>query len=282
MNIHEINPYIRAAMPSRLSATFHINQRIIFDYELIYVESGRFTFIYDGICLSAQTGDFLFIRPGICHSFHNLDEEVSQPHIHFDICYASDSRKVPVSFKDLPDLTPAEQQMIRADLFAPYPQSPRIQFSDPEILETFYAVIDPQTPIHSLHKKALLLQLIDQLISDNFPQSLSGSTEPLLPAQQLKEYIDAGQGLTYNLDDFENQFSYSKFYLEKQFRQLYGLPVITYLNKKRMEIAAHLLTTHTVTETAKETGFLSIYSFSRAFKKYWGISPSEYRSTLGS
>ena len=42
MTSHEINPYIRVAMPSRLPPFSRIKERVIYDYELIYVEQGRF------------------------------------------------------------------------------------------------------------------------------------------------------------------------------------------------------------------------------------------------
>lgn len=58
------------------------------------------------------------------------------------------------------------------------------------------------------------------------------------------------------------------------------MPIITYLNRKRMEIAARLPASTSVTDTAKQTGFLSIYSFSRAFKNRWGLSPAEYRKQM--
>ena len=124
-----------------------------------------------------------------------------------------------------------------------------------------------------------MTEVINRLIQDNFPACFAEESQSLSPASQLKAYIDAGQGLQYNLDDFETQFFYSKFYLERQFKQLFGTSVMSYQHKKRMEYAKELLTIHTVTHTAKEIGYSSIYSFSRAFKTHFGMSPSEYKGS---
>ena len=283
MNIHDINPYIRVAMPSRFPPNHQILERIIFDYELIYVEEGSFRFSYGKQTYLCSVGDFVFIRPGIAHSFRSTASGASQPHIHFDLTYMPDSRTVPVSFKNLPDMTAFERKMIRPDAFSDYPREPFVHFSDaPELLRLFYEVIDPRTPLHTLRKKALMTEIINRLIQDNFPACFSDESTQLPPAAQLKAYIDAGQGLHSSLDDYESQFFYSKFYLERQFKQLYGTPIMAYQNKKRMEVARSMLSDRTVTDIAKELGYSSIHAFSRAFKSHFGVSPTEFHSPKSS
>lgn len=280
MNIHDINPYIRVAMPSRFPSHHLLKERIIFDYELIYLEEGSFEFGYAGTTYQCRAGDFIFIRPNIPHYFRTGSDEASQPHIHFDLNYAPDSGHVFVSFKNLPDMSPAERRLIRQDAFFNYPTNPFVNFSEPDsLLELFYEIIDPKTPLHTLRKKALMTEVINRLIQDNFPACFAEESQSLSPASQLKAYIDAGQGLQYNLDDFETQFFYSKFYLERQFKQLFGISVMSYQHRKRMDIAKELLDTKSVTDTAKEIGYGSIYSFSRAFKTHFGMSPSEYKGS---
>ena len=73
MNSSLINPYIRLTMESRLLAGRNIARRVIYDYELIYLEEGSFTFIYDDNVYKCKAGDIIFICPGVSHSFI-LDE----------------------------------------------------------------------------------------------------------------------------------------------------------------------------------------------------------------
>ena len=95
--------------------------------------------------------------------------------------------------------------------------------------------------------------------------------------EQVKDYLDAGQGLTSSLEDIANQFNYSKCHLEHRFKDRYGVSLIAYRNNKRMESAKSMLVTHSVSDVSNKLGFSSIYVFSRAFKNHFGISPSDYK-----
>ncbi|MBQ8203400.1 MAG: helix-turn-helix transcriptional regulator [Clostridia bacterium] len=276
-NINKVNPYIRTAIHSVISADAPIKRRIIFDYELIYLNEGQFTFTYNDIPYKCKKGCFIFIRPAIPHSFTNIKGYISQPHIHFDIAYSWLSPKIPISFKDYCDLTDEEKGYIADDIFEGYPLSPFIEFSDKSAaLELFYNIID--APADTLKRKAMLIELIEMLIADNFPDCLHTKENTSNAIKQIKDYIDAGQGLSVKLDDLEKQFSYSKFHLERQFKNQYGISLMAYRNNKRMDFARKLLEEKNVSSVSQELGFTSIYVFSRAFKQHFGFSPKEYKN----
>lgn len=273
-----INPYIRVAMQSVLRKGTKIARRIIFDYELIYVADGEFILNYKETDYRCTKGQFILLRPGISHSFSVTDTNLSQPHIHFDITHMSDSRQVPVCFKDLDNLGSEERESIREDIFRKYPQNPFVVFSDHQTaLEIFYAIVNQPKP-SSLTQKGLLIRLIDMLIEDNFPEVFGGNTESVYGiVEQVKDYLDADQGLTSNLDDIAKQFNYSKCHLEHRFKDRYGISLIAYRNNKRMQLAKIMLQTQSVSYVADKLGFSSIYVFSRAFKNHFGISPIDFK-----
>lgn len=274
-DLNTINPYIRVAMRSILSKGTEIYRRIIFDYELLYVEAGEFLLSYAEKDYKCTSGQFVLLRPGISHRFYQINGDLSQPHIHFDMVYSLKSLQTPVCFFDLPKLSEREKELIVDDIFVDFPQSPFIIFRNmEEALSLFYDVID--TPDDDmLKKKARLTELIGLLIRDNFPELLSREQKKHEVAQQLKDCIDSGNGLLLSLEDFEKRFSYSKYYLERQFKKQYSVGVISYRNKKRMEFAAQMLKTRSVSAVASELGFSSVYVFSRAFKNYYGVCPSK-------
>jgi transcriptional regulator GlxA family with amidase domain len=76
------------------------------------------------------------------------------------------------------------------------------------------------------------------------------------------------------LDDFEKTFFYDKFYLERKFKEAYGISLIEYRNKKRMELANHLLKFHPVFKVSELVGYQSIYAFSRAYKNFFEFESS--------
>lgn len=274
-----INPYIRVAMQSVLRKGTEITRRIIFDYELIYIADGEFILNYNETDYRCTKGQFILLRPGISHSFSVTDTNLSQPHIHFDVTHMSDSRQVPVCFKDLNNLGSEERKSIREDIFREYPQTPFVVFSDHQTaLEIFYAIVNQPKP-SSLTQKGLLIRLIDMLIQDNFPETSGDNIKSVYSIEeQVKDYLDADQGLTSNLDDIAKQFNYSKCHLEHRFKDRYGISLIAYRNSKRMQLAKIMLQTQSVSNVADKLGFSSIYVFSRAFKNHFGISPSDCKT----
>ena len=63
----------------------------------------------------------------------------------------------------------------------------------------------------------------------------------------------------------------------RSFRKYLGVSPKEYLTNYRLNIAASLLSTGTaVKEVALACGYMDIYSFSKAFKKRFGCSPSTY------
>jgi AraC-like DNA-binding protein len=68
--------------------------------------------------------------------------------------------------------------------------------------------------------------------------------------------------------------------LAKRFADLVGEPPLTYLTRWRMTLAADLLTERdgaTIAEVARAVGYSDAFTFSAAFKRTRGVSPSRYR-----
>lgn len=278
MNLNELNPYIRRAMPCVLGTNWHIDRRIIYDYELIYIEKGKFVFSYNEKEYICGEGTIIFIRPGIPHAFVKILEELHQPHIHFDIAYSANSEIVPICFKDYPDMNENEKSQIRLDVFSMYPHNPFITINDKDsFFNLFYKIISMNSIDNCLLQKALLIQLLSIIIKDNFPASINKPIKSSIIVQ-IKDYIDSGQGMSFSLDDFEKYFSYNKYHLEKLFQAKYQKSIIAYRNEKRMTIAKELLLSDkSVTFVSEKLGFSSIYAFSRAFKLHFGYSPIKIR-----
>ena len=275
MNLSSINPYIRLAMESRIPAGHNIARRVIYDYELIYLEKGNFNFVYDDIPYRCKAGDIIFIRPEIPHSFILDLGEISQPHIHFDITHRPQSEIIPISFKDLEKMSEEERGWIHEDFFPSFHQSPLIHIQNKsDFLETFYHIVSGNSD--ALTKKSLIIKLIAAIINENFSELIQDNNHVNV-VKQIKDYIDAGNGMGMTLDDFAKTFFYDKFYLERKFKESYGVNLIEYRNKKRMELAKHLLKLHSVSEVSESVGYQSIYAFSRAYKSFFGYAPSKNR-----
>ncbi|TCO62464.1 AraC family transcriptional regulator [Actinocrispum wychmicini] len=71
----------------------------------------------------------------------------------------------------------------------------------------------------------------------------------------------------------------SRTTLAHRFGKLVGEPPLTYLTDWRMTLAADLLTESaaTIATVARQVGYADAFGFSAAFKRFHGMSPSEYR-----
>ena len=72
----------------------------------------------------------------------------------------------------------------------------------------------------------------------------------------------------------------SRASLFNRVKALTGMGPSNYINKLRMECAAEMLrkTELSMTEIAERTGFSSSRYFSTTFKKYMGVTPTQYKS----
>jgi AraC-like DNA-binding protein len=271
MNLSLINPYIRLARESRIKSGHNIARRVIYDYEIIYLEEGQFTFMYNDESYVCREGDFIFIHPGVPHSFIIDSGEISQPHIHFDVTCRPSSERIHISFKDIDQMTDEERSCIHEDYFAS--ESPFISVEDrEEFLSVFYRIISKRDDL--ITQKALMMRLISMIIKDNFEDCLDDQHH-FSATRQIKDYIDAGNGFSMTLDDFANMFFYNKFHLERRFKARFGVSLIEYRNQRRMERARELLREYSVSRVSQMLGYGSIYSFSRAYKQAYGHAPSQ-------
>lgn len=96
----------------------------------------------------------------------------------------------------------------------------------------------------------------------------------------VQDYIEQHIGQSLSVEELSNVAGFSKYHFSRIFQSILHEPLARYVNRIRMECALFLLA-HRVdknmTDIAYELGFTDSAVFSRAFKHYYGISPSEYR-----
>lgn len=84
-------------------------------------------------------------------------------------------------------------------------------------------------------------------------------------------------------EQIERHFGLSRSTLFKIMKSYTNMSLVEYITMLRMKNAIHLLEINdeiTVCEISKAVGYSDQYYFSRAFKKYTGYSPKEYRISI--
>ena len=98
--------------------------------------------------------------------------------------------------------------------------------------------------------------------------------------REIKGYVDTHYDADLSLEDMSSAFFMSKYQVSRLFKKLYGINYQDYLLQIRMDKAKLMLldTSMKLYEIAQKSGFKEASYFSAVFKKYYGLSPHEFRS----
>ncbi|MGG1879828.1 helix-turn-helix domain-containing protein [Paenibacillus cisolokensis] len=125
---------------------------------------------------------------------------------------------------------------------------------------------------------------LEQLFNE-FLTSIADSIKGVNPAvdlmMRIKQYIDLNYGEDLSLQVIADRFGIDKFQLSRLFKQEMDINYWNYVLQVRVEKAADLLirTDEKNSLIASVTGFVDESHFSRTFKKYYGMSPKQYRQS---
>ena len=101
--------------------------------------------------------------------------------------------------------------------------------------------------------------------------------------EEAKAYIKMNLSEEVTLDEVAKKVGLTRTYFSALFKKMTGETFVHYRIKKRMEEARKLLAvpTLTITDIAIQVGYEDYPHFTKTFKNFVGMSPSEYRSSFG-
>lgn len=98
---------------------------------------------------------------------------------------------------------------------------------------------------------------------------------------RIKDYIHTHIAVA-TLQSTADFVNYNPIYLSRLFKEKAGINFISYIIQERMQFAVELLRQPScpISQISEAVGYSNEKNFSRAFKKYFGVSPAEYRKYL--
>lgn len=250
-------------MPSEtIGKHAHINW-----YEITLVSDGEGVILTNDIPTNVSKGDIYLSLPG---DFHEIRSSADKPLKYDFFSFNTENQKIK---KELKNIISAmyyyEQRIFKDELIHSTVSSAIAEISSKQ---EYYSDI-----LCSLFEQTLLYLIRNFKISNNPPQHRhTNSSEEL--CFQIMHYIDTHIYSIERLSVLAEKFKYNYTYLSDLFKKTTGNTIANYYNTRKLDAARLLLNEKKfkINQISEMLNYSSLYSFSKAFKNKYGISPKYY------
>ncbi|GBG08617.1 hypothetical protein B1748_02945 [Paenibacillus sp. MY03] len=252
-------------------------------WEFVYVDKGEIDVFADmeGYCL--QQGDVIFHKP---NEFHGVwaNRKIA-PNV-IIISFVCHSKEIAFFENKIFNLDTRQREMlaqiIKNGFAAFYPP-----FDDPR---NHTLNRRPNAPIGSeqlikLYLEMLLISLREHDDRTKQEQRLSGTTKQRSEAelaQRMCDYMERHVFDEIRLEQVYKTFNLSKSHALTIFKAQTGQSIMKHYRKLKIDQAKQMIREqrHNFTEISELLHYSSVHTFSRHFKLFTGMSPSEYAKTV--
>ena len=141
---------------------------------------------------------------------------------------------------------------------------------------------------HSEQARWCVWKSVELLYLLSAPEKAETDTAPALEREVARALADTRRYMEEHLDEpltipaLSRRACLSATTFKEGFRRLYGLPVHAWLRQRRMERAAELLRSSSlsVLGVAQSVGYGSASQFTAAFRRQYGVTPAQYRKNV--
>ncbi len=113
-------------------------------------------------------------------------------------------------------------------------------------------------------------------LENEFPKL---KTENIQKIKEIRQYLMNNIALDITLNDLSNKFNISQSTIKNYFKIIYGKPLFTWFREYRLNQAAFYLekTNMPISKISELIGYKDHSKFTKAFKKYYLLTPLKYR-----
>ena len=246
-------------------------------YEIYFFVQGHNRIIVEGTDIQPQRGDVLIYPPGIMHRCIHLDTDIIYERFYF---YLSPAFIQSISSADY-DIPQTLARLTAGDHYYFHVDDESLQqliSQSDEVISASESLLPADKLMNRFRMGGQLVQALTMLTANEpLPQSEYSSR-----MSAMIHYINQHAAEQVTLDQLEEVFFASKYVLMKEFKEYTGITIYQYLLIRRVLMAQEMIRQGMKPkEVAIHCGFQDYTSFYRAFKLRTGISPEQYRKTVG-
>ncbi|MBQ9482374.1 MAG: helix-turn-helix transcriptional regulator [Clostridia bacterium] len=249
----------------------HLNEHIHDDFfEFSFITEGSGFFYAANIKTPVEKNDLFISLP---QESHMIESDQKQPLRYYFLAF---------SFKED---SPYRKILYNAELMRMHPHYRKRNLPDLDLsFRNLLSVIESNAELSDVQ-----LELTIKLFCVNIYQRVNlAETKQYRPISfdneqniyfQIVHYIDNNFAEMTKITDVCDVLHYNYIYLSRIFKNKFGSSLYTYYINKKLSRAKELLDEGnlSVTEISNALNYSSIYVFSRAFKRIYGVSPNAYR-----
>lgn len=286
--LNEINPHIRFV--NNFSANYDYVQpdRMIYDYEFMYILEGGITIYYDTQKYEMGPSDLFYFCPNVVNHMETRASENLFTHcIHFDWISPEPDEDFRAEDFYLSPVVPREQKGRIPGLVKRYTPSP-LDFAIPSVVRKLddkifrkhfflcYNSFLDASPLGQLKTKQYFWSIITDLYKVLYEKEKPAIHPKIKKAIQ---YMNSNYTKDITSEKLAQLLQLSAKYLGAEFKKGTGSTISEYVHLLRMYHARQMLvgSTLSIQEIADLLGYSNGFYFSNKFKQFEGVSPLKYR-----
>lgn len=238
--------------------------------EINYICIGPTDYIVDGVIHHCSAGDVCIINSGSIHSVNKHIKELD------DAC---DAFTIVIDYEFLKSLIPNYDM----HMFVVGEKAlPMVRAKMQELLECHQRENGP-------HRHIVLTGMIYELIfllcescqKEKDPVELK-TQQHIVQICEIMEYVAQHYQEPATQGEIARKMGFSREHFCRYFKQYTGITFLEYVTRYRLNKAREKMevSTDTALDIALDVGFFSVKQMREAFKKYYGVTPSQYRKSL--
>lgn len=252
---------------------YRIAEHMQLCYELSFIVAGKGKFITNGVEQEVREGMLCLNLPGQVHQgIADTFDPFRFYYIGFDFMLDGGVRNDYLSIKAALDRI--GKHSIKEDR--------SIQFFFANLLNELLNPTEHSVQMVNLYLQQIVIIAYRLLVDNkNFRAPLGQKVDNTKQiVYQIINYIDTNISSLGELSMLSDALGYSHSYLSHMFTKAAGQSIQSYFSQRRLEKSKEMLLFNGVkiTEIAESLNYGSVHAFSKAFKAYYGVSPSRYAS----